>query len=314
MQALPISNLAAVFAPFIKKTMNKQLSRYLIIYTIAQLFVFIIAAIYPFFQSSVNMSPRFHIACRTLLDCIPGIVLAGFLFYDMSHTGRVKQFPLILTLFGGMTGLLMHLSQLPIVRKYGAITIIYSLLLIVFSIFFPYLLNALKYILYATVLVSVLYDLWYIHLPQCSQTYWLQAIIFILSFTHPWTAILSIFILSLPAALPAERIKPLLRYLIPIVIFTFANKICTAIPGNISLFGIPASVTIPTILSLILFCIIVVMLYRDAPRTRLPRLWLCASAIGSAPVAAMCCLFAQQEQDGASSVENNNPDNNLQTS
>lgn len=294
--------------------MNKQLSRYLIIYTIAQLFVFIIAAIYPFFQSSVNMSPRFHIACRTLLDCIPGIVLAGFLLYDMSHTGRVKQFPLILTLFGGMTGLLMHLSQLPIVRKYGAITIIYSLLLIVFSIFFPYLLNALKYILYATVLVSVLYDLWYIHLPQCSQTYWLQAIIFILSFTHPWTAILSIFILSLPAALPAESIKPLLRYLIPIVIFTFANKICTAIPGNISLFGIPASVIIPTILSLILFCIIVVMLYRDAPRTRLSRFWLCASAIGSAPVAAMCCLFAQQEQDGASSVENNNPDNNLQTS
>ena len=294
--------------------MNKQLSRYLIIYTIAQLFVFIIAAIYPFFQSSVNMSPRFHIACRTLLDCIPGIVLAGFLLYDMSHTGRVKQFPLILTLFGGMTGLLMHLSQLLIVRKYGAITIIYSLLLIVFSIFFPYLLNALKYILYATVLVSVLYNLRYIHLPQCSQTYWLQAIIFILSFTHPWTAMLSIFILSLPAALPAERIKPLLRYLIPIVIFTFANKICTAIPGNISLFGIPASVTIPTILSLILFCIIVIMLYHDAPRTRLSRFWLCASAIGSAPVAAMCCLFAQQEQDGTSSVENNNPDNNLQTS
>ena len=294
--------------------MNKQLSRYLIIYTIAQLFVFIIAAIYPFFQSSVNMSPRFHIACRTLLDCIPGIVLAGFLLYDMSHTGRVKQFPLILTLFGGMTGLLMHLSQLPIVRKYGAITIIYSLLLIVFSIFFPYLLNALKYILYATVLVSVLYDLWYIHLPQCSQTYWLQAIIFILSFTHPWTAMLSIFILSLPAALPAGRIKPMLRYLVPIVIFTIAHRICNTIPSNISLFEIPASVIIPTILSLILFCIIVVMLYRDAPRARLPRLWLCASAIGSAPVSAMCCLFAQQEQDGASSVENNNPDNNLQTS
>lgn len=277
--------------------MNKQLSRYLVIFTIAQLFVFIIAAIYPFFQSHVDMSPRFHIACRTLLDYIPGIVLAGFLLYDMSHTGTVKLFSLILTLFGGMTGLLMHLSQLPIVRKYGAITIIYSLLLIVFSIFFPYLLNALKYILYATVLVSVLYDLWYIHLPQCSQTYWLQAIIFILSFTHPWTAMLSIFILLLPASLPAERIKPLLRYLIPIVIFTFANKICTAIPGNISLFGIPASVTIPTILSLILFCIIVIMLYHDAPRTRLSRFWLCASAIGSAPVAAMCCIFAQQEHD-----------------
>ena len=269
--------------------MNKQLSRYLVIFTIAQLFVLIIAAIYPFFQSHVDMSPRFHIACRTLLDYIPGIVLAGFLLYDMSHTSTVKPFSLILTLFGGMTGLLMHLSQLPIVRKYGVITIIYSLLLIVFSIFFPYLLNALKYILYATVLVSVLYDLWYIHLPQCSQTYWLQAIIFILSFTHPWTAMLSIFILSLPAALPAERIKPLLRYLVPIVIFTFANKICTAIPGNISLFGIPASVTIPTIL---------------APRTRLSRFWLCASAIGSAPVAAMCCLFAQQEHDSNQSTIN----------
>ena len=294
--------------------MNKQLSRYLIIYTIAQLFVFIIAAIYPFFQSSVNMSPRFHIACRTLLDCIPGIVLAGFLLYDMSHTGRVKQFPLILTLFVGMTGLLMHLSQLPIVRKYGSIVIIYSILLIVFSIFFPYLLNALSYIFYAAVLVSVLYDLWHIRLPQCSQTYWLQAIIIILSFTHPWTAMLSIFLLSLPAALPSERIKPMLRYLIPIAIFTIAHRICNSIPNNISLFGIPASVIIPTILSLILFCIVVVMLYRDAPRARLPRLWLCASAIGSAPVAAMCCLFAQQEQDGASSVENNNPDNNLQTS
>ena len=294
--------------------MNKQLSRYLIIYTIAQLFVFIIAAIYPFFQSSVNMSPRFHIACRTLLDCIPGIVLAGFLLYDMSHTGRVKQFPLILTLFGGMTGLLMHLSQLLIVRKYGAITIIYSILLIVFSIFFPYLLSALSYIFYAAVLASVLYDLWHIRLPQCSQTYWLQAIIIILSFTHPWTAMLSIFLLSLPAALPSERIKPMLRYLIPIAIFTIAHRICNSIPNNISLFGIPASVIIPTILSLILFCIVVVMLYRDAPRARLPRLWLCASAIGSAPVAAMCCLFAQQEQDGASSVENNNPDNNLQTS
>ena len=48
--------------------MNKQLSRYLVIFTIAQLFVLIIAAIYPFFQSQVNLSPRFHIACRTLLD------------------------------------------------------------------------------------------------------------------------------------------------------------------------------------------------------------------------------------------------------
>ena len=297
--------------------MNKQLSRYLIIYTIAQLFVFIIAAIYPFFQSSVNMSPRFHIACRTLLDFIPGIILAAFLLYDMSHTGGVKQFPLILTLFGGMTGLLMHLSQLPIVRRYGSIVIIYSILLIVFSIFFPYLLSALSYIFYAAVLASVLFDLWHIRLPQCSQTYWLQAIIFILSFTHPWTAMLSIFILLLPATLPAGRIKPMLRYLIPIVIFTIAYRICNSIPNSISLFGIPASVITPTILSLILFCIIVVMLYRDAQRTRLPRLWLCASAIGSAPVAAMCCLFAQQEQDDTdnpSSIENNNPDNNLQTS
>jgi MFS family permease len=172
----------------------------------------------------------------------------------------------------------------------------------------------LSYIFYAAVLASVLYDLWHIRLPQCSQTFWLQAIIIILAFAHPWTAMLSIFLLSLPAVLPSGRIKPMLRYLVPIVIFTFANKICTAIPGNISLFGIPASVTIPTILSLILFCIIVVMLYRDAHRARLPRLWLCASAIGSAPVATMCCLFAQQEQDGTSSVENNNPDNNLQTS
>lgn len=294
--------------------MNKQLSRYLIIYTIAQLFVFIIAAIYPYFQSNVNMSPRFHIACRTLLDYIPGIILAGFLLYDMLHTGRVKQFPLILILFSGMTGLLMHLSQLPLVRRYGSIIIIYSILLIVFSIFFPYLLNALSYIFYAAVLVSVLYDLWHIRLPRCSQTFWLQAIIIILSFAHPWTAMLSIFILSLPAALPSGRIKPLLRYLIPIVIFSFAYRICNSIPNNISFFGIPASVTIPTILSLILFCIIVIMLYHDAPRARLPRFWLCASAIGSAPVAAMCCLFAQQEQDGDSSIENNNPDNNIHTS
>lgn len=294
--------------------MNKQLSRYLIIYTIAQLFVFIIAAIYPYFQSNVNMSPRFHIACRTLLDYIPGIILAGFLLYDMLHTDRVKQFPLILILFSGMTGLLMHLSQLPLVRRYGSIIIIYSILLIVFSIFFPYLLNALSYIFYAAVLVSVLYDLWHIRLPRCSQTFWLQAIIIILSFAHPWTAILSIFILSLPTALPSGRIKPLLRYLIPIVIFSFAYRICNSIPNNISFFGIPASVTIPTILSLILFCIIVIMLYHDAPRARLPRFWLCASAIGSAPVAAMCCLFAQQEQDGDSSIENNNPDNNIHTS
>lgn len=294
--------------------MNKQLSRYLIIYTIAQLFVFIIAAIYPYFQSNVNMSPRFHIACRTLLDYIPGIILAGFLLYDMLHTGRVKQFPLILILFSGMTGLLMHLSQLPLVRRYGSIIIIYSILLIVFSIFFPYLLNALSYIFYAAVLVSVLYDLWHIRLPRCSQTFWLQAIIIILSFAHPWTAMLSIFILSLPAALPSGRIKPMLRYLIPIVLFSFAYRICNSIPNNISFFGIPASVTIPTILSLILFCIIVIMLYHDAPRARLPRLWLCASAIGSAPVAAMCCLFAQQEQDGDSSIENNNPDNNIHTS
>ena len=294
--------------------MNKQLSRYLIIYTIAQLFVFIIAAIYPYFQSNVNMSPRFHIACRTLLDYIPGIILAGFLLYDMLHTDRVKQFPLILILFSGMTGLLMHLSQLPLVRRYGSIIIIYSILLIVFSIFFPYLLNALSYIFYAAVLVSVLYDLWHIRLTRCSQTFWLQAIIIILSFAHPWTAMLSIFILSLPAALPSGRIKPLLRYLIPIVIFSFAYRICNSIPNNISFFGIPASVTIPTILSLILFCIIVIMLYHDAPRARLPRFWLCASAIGSAPVAAMCCLFAQQEQDGDSSIENNNPDNNIHTS
>ena len=291
--------------------MNKQLSRYLIIYTIAQLFVLIIASLYPFFQSNVNMSPRFLIACRTLLDFIPGIILAGFLFHDMSHTGRVNQFSLILTLFGGMAGLLMHLSQLPIVRRYGSIIIIYSILLIVFSIFFPYLLSALSYIFYAAVLVSVIYDLWHIRLPRCSQTFWLQAIIIILAFAHPWTAMLSIFLLSLPAALPSERIKPMLRYLVPIVIFTFAYRIC------LSLLGVPVSIVTPTILSLILFCIVVVMLYRDAPRTQLPRLWLCASAIGSAPVAAMCCLFAQQEQDGTdnpSSIENNNPDNNIQTS
>lgn len=294
--------------------MHKQLSRYLIIYTIAQLFVFIIAAIYPFFQSNVNMSPRFHIACRTLLDYIPGIILAGFLLYDMLHTGRVKQFPLILILFSGMTGLLMHLSQLPLVRRYGSIIIIYSILLIVFSIFFPYLLNALSYIFYAAVLVSVLYDLWHIRLPRCNQTFWLQAIIIILSFAHPWTAMLSIFILSLPATLPSGRIKPMLRYLIPIVIFSFAYRICNSIPNNISFFGIPASVTIPTIFSLILFCIIVIMLYRDAPHARLPRLWLCASAIGSAPVAAMCCLLAQQVQDGDTSIENNNLNKNLQIS
>jgi hypothetical protein len=41
--------------------------------------------------------------------------------------------------------------------------------------------------------------------------------------------------------------------------------------------------------------VIVVMLYRDAPKARLSRFWLCASAIGSASVSAMCCLFAQQE-------------------
>lgn len=303
---------AAVFAPFnLKYTMHKQLSRYLIIYTIAQIFVLIIAAIYPFFQSNVNMSPRFHIVCRTLLDFIPGIILAGFLLHDMTHTGRVNQFSLILTLFGGMAGLLMHLSQLPIVRRYGSITIIYSILLIVFSIFFPYLLSALSYIFYAAVLVSVVYDLWHIPLPRCSQTFWLQAIIIILSFARPWTAMLSIFLLSLPAALPSERIKPMLRYLVPIVIFTFAYRIC------LSIHGLPVSVVTPTILSLILFCIVVVMLYRDAPRARLSRFWLCASAIGSAPVAAMCCLFAQQEHgdsNTSSSSENSNPDNKLQIS
>lgn len=271
--------------------MQKPLSRYLIIYTIAQLFVLIIAAIYPFFQSNVNMSPRFHIACRTLLDYIPGIILAGFLLNDMSHTGRVNQFSLILTLFGGMAGLLMHLSQLPIVRRYGSIIIIYSILLIVFSIFFPSLLSALSYIFYAVVLVSVIYDLWHIRLPRCSQTFWLQAIIIILSFAHPSTAMLSIFLLSLPAALPSERIKPMLRYLVPIVIFTFTYRICLSLPG------LPVSIFTPTILSLILFCIVVVMLYRDAPRTRLPRLWLCASAIGSAPVAAMCFLFARLDRE-----------------
>lgn len=271
--------------------MQKSLSRYLIIYTIAQLFVLIIAAIYPFFQSNVNMSPRFHIACRTLLDYIPGIILAGFLLNDMSHTGRVNQFSLILTLFGGMAGLLMHLSQLPIVRRYGSIIIIYSILLIVFSIFFPSLLSALSYIFYAVVLVAVIYDLWHIRLPRCSQTFWLQAIIIILSFAHPSTAMLSIFLLSLPAALPSERIKPMLKYLVPIVIFTFVYRICLSLPG------LPVSIFTPTILSLILFCIVVVMLYRDAPRTRLPRLWLCASAIGSAPVAAMCCLFARLDRE-----------------
>ena len=269
--------------------MQNSLSRYLVIYTVAQLPMLVIAAFFPYIFS-MDTSPNMRALLRALLDYVPFLILAAFLWHDMSAARRVSPFGLVLTATCGFTGYLMQRTGLPLVRKYGCVTIVYTLLLLV-SI---YLLNLLTVAFQILTLILVLSDLNRLPLSRNPATAWLFALLIITCFAQPFVAILALLLLH-HAEHPDNAVAGLKTYLLPIALISLAKRICAALPVSLTLFGFPASVILSTLLGLVLLVIIIVMLYRDAPKARLPRFWLCASAIGSAPVSALCCLFAQQE-------------------
>ncbi|GEM_PF-2127254 len=279
--------------------MQPSLSRYLIIFTLAQLPMLVLAAFFPYLFNGGTLSPSLRILLRTLLDYLPCLILAAFLWYDMARTGKVSPTALLLTLTCGLAGLLMHRSRLPLVRHYAPAVIAYPILLFLTIYFLPAYTTLLGIAFQILILILVLNDLFDLYLPRTSTTRWFIALLIITCFTTPHVAILVLLLLCLPSSSISTEstIKSILTYLIPIAIFSLARRLCAAIPAHITLFGIPASVTVTTVISLILFILIIVLLYRDAPKARLPRFWLCASAIGSASVSAMCYLFARHEHD-----------------
>ena len=262
--------------------MQNSLSRYLVIYTLAQLPMLVIAAFFPYIFS-MDTSPNMRALLRALLDYVPFLILAAFLWHDMSAARRVSPFGLVLTATCGFTGYLMQRTRLPLVRKYGCVTIVYTLLLLVSIYFFPTYTNLLT--------IAFLSRL---PLSRNPATAWLTALLIITCFAQPFVAILALLLLH-HAEHPDNAVAGLKTYLLPIALISLAKRICAALPVSLTLFGFPASVILSTLLGLVLLVIIIVMLYRDAPKARLSRFWLCASAIGSAPVSALCCLFAQQE-------------------
>ena len=282
------------FSPFyIHSPMQNSLSRYLVIYTVAQLPMLVIAAFFPYIFS-MDTSPNMRALLRALLDYVPFLILAAFLWHDMSAARRVSPFGLVLTATCGFTGYLMQRTGLPLVRKYGCVTIVYTLLLLVSIYFFPTYTNLLTIAFQILTLILVLSDLSRLPLSRNPATAWLTALLIITCFAQPFVAILALLLLH-HAEHTNNAVAALKTYLLPIALISLAKRICAALPVSLTLFGFPTSVILSTLLGLILLVIIIVMLYRDAPKARLSRFWLCASAIGSAPVSALCCLFAQQE-------------------
>ena len=113
--------------------MQHSLSRYLVIYTVAQLPMLVIAAFFPYLFS-MDTSPNLRALLRVLLDYVPFLILTIFLWHDMSAARRVSPFGLVLTATCGFAGYLMQRTGLPLVRKYGCVAIVYTLLLLAFEI------------------------------------------------------------------------------------------------------------------------------------------------------------------------------------
>lgn len=294
--------------------MQKPLTRYLIIFTLAQLPMLAIAAFFPYLVGSPNTSPSLRILLRTLLDFLPSLILTLFFWYDMARVGKVSPLGLLLTFTNSLAGLLMYRYRQPLLRKYYPIVIIYPFLLCLFVYFFPAYTTFLSRAYQLLTLFFVIADCLALHLSFNNITRWMMFLIFITCITSPSFAILAVLLLyrySLSAQ-PGTYYTPLLTYLLPIAIFSLTRKICTYLPLHILLLGLPASVFVPTAISFILFILIVVMLYRDAPKTGLPRFWLCASAIGSASVSALCCLFARQDREEKLPATENMNSNSIQ--
>ena len=277
--------------------MQENLTRYLVIYTLAYLLTQVITFLLPplYIEVGIIISPPLHRAIDLLITYLPGLILALFLWHDMSRNGNVDASALLLTLFCSLQGLLIYRSRLPLVRRYAPVVIIYPILQLITIYFLPTYTTLLGYVFNAVILILVLNDLLALRFPTTNTTLWLTILLIITSITTPATAILTIFLLNLPSdsSHACTSVKPIFRYLIPIAILTLTQRIINTLPTHYIPFGLSAYPIVYTISYLILFIIIVVMLYHDAPKTRLSRFWLCASAIGYAPASAMCCLFAR---------------------
>lgn len=269
--------------------MQKTLSPYLVVLILAQLATMALAVVYPYAISRWSPSPSFISLSRVLFDLIPSISLALFLAYRMARRRSFQLWPFILTLFGSISGFLMLLTRLPLVLKYGILTVTYQVLLIVLSYFYSPALSYLSITFFCATCYLVFFDLYRLR-DQLDRDYpWLAVLLIFLSFIQPWVAMLTIFVLYRSNG--AFPIRLLYKYLIPIVVLIAAKRFSSRLLISNFLFGLPAAAIVPTAISLLLCVVIAVMLFRDAPRASLSRLLICASVIYSAPLSAMALLL-----------------------
>lgn len=269
--------------------MQKTLSPYLVVLILAQLVTMALAVAYPYAISRWSLSPSSISFSRQLLDLFPAICLALFLAYRMARGCSFQLWPFVLTFFGGISGLLMLLTRLPLVLKYGILTVVYQVLQIALSYFYSPALPYLSTALYCVTCFLVLTDLHRLRF-QLERNYpWLIILLALLSFFQPWVAMLAIFVLYRSNG--AFPFRLLYKYLIPIAVLVIAEQLAARLLVSDFLFGLPAAAIVPTAISLLLCVVIAVMLFRDAPRASLSRLLICASVIYSAPLSAMALLL-----------------------
>jgi len=269
--------------------MQKTLSPYLVVIILAQLVTMALAVAYPYAISRWSLSPSSISFSRQLLDLFPAICLALFLAYRMARGRSFQLWPFVLTFFSGISGLLMLLTRLPLVLKYGILTVVYQVLQIALSYFYS---PALPYLSTALYCATCFLVLTYLHRLrfQLERNYpWLIILLALLSFTQPWVAMLTIFVLHHSNG--AFPIRLLYKYLIPIAVLIIAKRLASRLLVSDFLFGLPAVAIVPTAISILLCVVIAVMLFRDAPQAGLSRLLICASVIYSAPLSAMALLL-----------------------
>jgi len=269
--------------------MQKTLSPYLVVLILAQLVTMALAVAYPYAISRWSLSPSSISFSRQLLDLFPAICLALFLAYRMVRGRSFQLWPFVLTFFGGISGLLMLLTRLPLVLKYGILTVVYQVLPIALSYFYSPALPYLSTALYCATCFLVLTDLHRLRFQLDRDYPWLAVLLIFLSFIQPWVAMLTIFVLYRSNG--AFPIRLLYKYLIPIAVLVIAERLAARLLVSDFLFGLPAAAIVPTAISLLLCVVIAVMLFRDAPRAGLSRLLICASVIYSAPLSAMALLL-----------------------
>lgn len=275
--------------------MQKTLSPYLVVLILAQLVTMALAVAYPYAISRWPLSPSLISFSRQLLDLFPAICLALFLAYRMARGCSFQLWPFVLTFFGGISGLLMLLTRLPLVLKYGILTVTYQVLLIAFCYFYSSALSYLSITFFCATCFLVFFDLYRLR-DQLDRDYpWLAVLLIFLSFVQPWVAMLTIFVIyNSNGAFP---IRLLYKYLIPIVVLIAAKRLSSRLLISDFLFGLPAAAIVPTAISILLCVVIAVMLFRDAPRAGLSRLLICASVIYSAPLSAMALLLCIQPKE-----------------